>query len=299
VHPIRALISAVLLLLFGAGTPPADAQQPPATPVAASPVAGIPTVGPLFLFTTVLPHFCSASVIASPQADLIVTAAHCVAGTEAGIRFAPGYDRGAAPFGVWTVREAYVDPAWLANQDPRHDYAILRLDHQQWHGRWSGVQDVVGANVLGLAPQPGTAVTVDGYAFGINDRPLRCSEAVEQTDGYPTLDCNGLPAGTSGGPWAAAHPVPAAHVDRRRDRWTPPRRLHRRHLLQRAFHLAGVLPLAARASRRARRLGPVSRKRRLLTQLITGGTKAQGGGTAWVGRGCTCSPDRVRRRRLP
>jgi hypothetical protein len=117
------------------------------------------------------------------------------------IRFAPGYDRGAAPFGVWTVREAYVDPAWLANQDPRHDYAILRLDHQQWHGRWSGVQDVVGANVLGLAPQPGTAVTVDGYAFGINDRPLSCSEPVGRTDGYPSLDCNGLPAGTSGGPW--------------------------------------------------------------------------------------------------
>ncbi len=207
-HPIRALILAVLLLLFGAGTPPADAQQPPATPVAASPVAGIPTVGPLFLFTTVLPHFCSASVIASPQADLIVTAAHCVAGTEAGIRFAPGYDRGAAPFGVWTVREAYVDPAWLANQDPRHDYAILRLDHQQWHGRWSGVQDVVGANVLGLAPQPGTAVTVDGYAFGINDRPLSCSEAVGQSDGYPTLDCNGLPAGTSGGPWLLRTPFP-------------------------------------------------------------------------------------------
>jgi len=63
------------------------------------------------------------------------------------------------------------------------------------------VQDVVGAKVLCLAPKPGTAVTVDGFAFGINDRPLSCSEAVGQTDGYPTLDCNGLPAGTSGGPW--------------------------------------------------------------------------------------------------
>lgn len=197
---VRVLVLAALVALFGTLVMPSAQAQQPGAPTAV-PVAGVPTVGPLFLFTTLLPHFCSASVIASPHADLIVTAAHCVAGTEAGIQFVPGYDNGAAPFGVWTVRQAYVDPSWIARQDPRHDYAILQVDHQQRGGRWVGVQDVVGANVLGLAPQPGTTVSVDGYLFGLNDRPLSCTGPVSQTVGYPTFDCQGMAAGTSGGPW--------------------------------------------------------------------------------------------------
>lgn len=194
-----ALLVALLLAVFGLlGSSPAAALQP-RMPAAAVP--GIPTVGPLFLFTTVLPHFCSASVIASPHADLILTAGHCLAGTETGIQFAPGYDNGATPYGVWTVRRAYVDPAWAQRQDPQHDYAILQVDHQVRDGRWVGVQDVVGANVLGLAPQPGTTVTVDGYPFGSNDRPLTCTNTVRRFDGYPRFDCLDLAGGTSGGPW--------------------------------------------------------------------------------------------------
>ena len=44
--------------------------------------------------------------------------------------FAPGYDSGATPYGVWTTTQAYVDPSWLSRQDPQHDYAILRVAQQ-------------------------------------------------------------------------------------------------------------------------------------------------------------------------
>ncbi|MEO9220767.1 MAG: trypsin-like peptidase domain-containing protein [Mycobacteriaceae bacterium] len=195
----RVLVLTALVVLTGVVAPSAQAQSRPAA--AAATVPADATVGPLFLFTTWLPHFCTASVIASPGADLIITAAHCVAGTEAGIQFAPGYHDGATPFGVWTVRQAYVDPAWLSRQDPAHDYAILRVDHQRWGGRWVGVQDVVGANVLGLAPRPGAVVAVAGYPFGLNDRPVSCSATATRTAGYPTVDCPGMAPGTSGGPW--------------------------------------------------------------------------------------------------
>lgn len=51
-------------------------------------------------------------------------------------------------------------------------------------------------------------MTVDGYPFGINDRPLTCRNDVRQTDGYPTFACHGLVAGTSGGPWLLPSAIP-------------------------------------------------------------------------------------------
>ena len=66
--------------------------------------AGLPPVGALFASAdytgSTAAHFCTATVIDSPAGDLVLTAAHCVAGASQGaytpgqITFAPGYDDG-------------------------------------------------------------------------------------------------------------------------------------------------------------------------------------------------------------
>jgi hypothetical protein len=184
----------------------------PCTPAAAAPpvarhVHAIRTVGALF-FSALglgpvlrLPHYCSAGVIHSPGRDLVITAAHCVYGTGLGIEFAPGYSDGAAPYGVWSVRRAYVDAAWVHDRDPQHDVAVLELRSRA--GR--NVEDVTGpAARLGRAPAAGTRVTVDGYVAGSGGTPITCRRPVYYTHGYPSFDCAGYADGVSGGPWLAA-----------------------------------------------------------------------------------------------
>lgn len=178
-----------------------------ATPTATM-VRSIPRVGAIFFPSVLgssvrlgLPHECSASVVHSPNHDLVLTAAHCIVGNGIGYDFVPGYHDGLAPFGIWSARHVYVDPAWIRSQDPQHDYAFLEMAPTFWRGALRRVEDVVGAYVLGTAPAAGTRVTVDGYVAGVNDRPITCTQTVYDTAGYPTFDCAGFANGTSGGPW--------------------------------------------------------------------------------------------------
>jgi V8-like Glu-specific endopeptidase len=176
-------------------------------PASANPAPN-PTVGAVYLSSVAglqpalhLPHVCTASVVHSPGRNLILAAAHCVAGTGLGIEFAPGYHLGQTPFGVWDVQRAWVDPAWTASQDPRHDYAFLQVAHKTRNGHLVGIEDVVGANVLGSAPAAGSTVTVSGYVVGTGDDPVTCTTTVYYTGVYPSFDCAGFADGTSGGPW--------------------------------------------------------------------------------------------------
>ncbi len=71
--------------------------------------AGTPAVGALFTTSSgrLGQHFCTASVVDSPDGDLAITAAHCVTGISGTIAFVPGYDNGNKPYGVWTVTKVY------------------------------------------------------------------------------------------------------------------------------------------------------------------------------------------------
>jgi V8-like Glu-specific endopeptidase len=211
---LAVLLTAALLPTAASTTAAtATAGTPSSELPAAQQVPAIATVGPLFHNGLNQPHSCTASVLLSPRHDLILTAAHCVAGSGAGLLFAPGYDRGATPYGVWTVNEAYVDPSWLRNQDPQHDYAILRLARQQLAGRSVGVQDLVGGgNLIALAPEPGRRLTVPAYPAGLNDRPIDCAVRDYDTGGYPSFDCAGYVGGTSGAPWLIRTPSRAVSL---------------------------------------------------------------------------------------
>src|SRR4051794_28264019 len=147
-------------------------STPWAQPTAATSFPGVPTVGPLFprgAYPAL--HTCTASVVRSPAGDVIMTAAHCITGSAAGYRFAPGYRNGQTPYGVWRVRGAYGDQRWLDRRDPHHDWAFLSVARKRVAGHWRRLQDVTGANALGTTAAAGRRVTVIGYAFGANDEP--------------------------------------------------------------------------------------------------------------------------------
>ncbi|WP_375499721.1 trypsin-like serine peptidase [uncultured Jatrophihabitans sp.] len=207
----RLLVLTVALLaavgIAGVAAAPAfadDPGAPPGTPTATN-FGGVPSVGAVFDDGLANPHSCSASVVLTPRGGLVLTAAHCIAGSGAGLLFAPGYVNGRTPYGVWTVQKAWVSPRWVATQDPKTDYAFLQVAPQTVGGRTVRLQDVTGGSLLGVAPRAGTTVTSVAYPYGIDDEPIQCVNTIVLTQGYPTFNCHGYPGGTSGSPFLLTH----------------------------------------------------------------------------------------------
>lgn len=153
-------------------------------------------------------HFCTASVVASPAGDLLITAAHCVTGVRlappGGLAFAPGYHDGTYPHGLWRVTKKFVDSRWAADQDPNDDVAFLVVEPLAgFRATASSVQQAAGAEAIRFyAPLP-TPIRAMGYPDG-SDAPVACGvRAVAFRPG--PLDqvmfvCPGFTDGTSGGP---------------------------------------------------------------------------------------------------
>lgn len=163
----------------------------------ARPVAPDPDVGAIFLGGGSL-HTCSAVVLNSLVGDLIMTAAHCLAdGIDA--TFVAGFNDAASDGDVWHVDAVYLDPRWIATQDPRADFAIARVSR----AAGDSVQTRVGGGLgLGVAPKPGAVVTVTGYGLGVGGGPVSCTAPIaDETQGFPSLPCGGLADGLSGAPW--------------------------------------------------------------------------------------------------
>ncbi len=166
----------------------------------ASPSPGEPTTGPLY-FAGATVHTCTASVVASPGHDLLITAAHCVWGSGVGMTFVPDSVNGSAPYSRWTVTAAYVDPAWKSRQDPLRDVAFLRVAPQRLNGATRHVQDLTGANTLITTPATIGLVAVPAYPLGVGGSPITCTAKAYRSGSYPAFDCSGYGAGVSGAPW--------------------------------------------------------------------------------------------------
>ncbi|QMU75450.1 hypothetical protein GXW83_06515 [Streptacidiphilus sp. PB12-B1b] len=185
---------------------PAAAQAaPPVRSPGAAAFAGTPRVGALFSVRNgaLDGHFCTASVVASPHHDLLVTAAHCVVAPGSGkarddLAFVPGYSAGRSPYGRWTVRTAVVDHRWAQSGNPDYDVAFLTTAPV---GDEGPVEETVGAETLAVdAPgTPGSAVAV-GYPSHA-EQPVHCAGPLRHHGaGQLEFDCPGLSTGTSGGP---------------------------------------------------------------------------------------------------
>jgi hypothetical protein len=169
-----------------------------AATVTADPVDPDPRVGAIFLGSQSL-HTCTGSVLRSKTGDLILTAAHCmVDGIDAS--FVPAFAKGAEPEDFWHIDEVYLDPRWVAGEDPLADFAIARVSREG-----TSVESAAGGGfTLGSSPEVGTDVDVTGYALGVGGDPIGCTARMAARDhGYPALRCAGLVDGTSGAPWLA------------------------------------------------------------------------------------------------
>src|ERR1700678_4066150 len=71
-------------------------------------------VGPIFLNGGPM-HVCTGSVVHSARGNLVMTAAHCLAGASQ-IAFAPGFAGDAAPTDLWTADAVYLDQRWIAGK---------------------------------------------------------------------------------------------------------------------------------------------------------------------------------------
>jgi len=164
--------------------------------------AGTPAVGALFTMSKgkLGRHFCTASVIGSPHGDLVITAAHCVTGTS-GTVFVPGYDRGAAPYGIWTVTKIYADRSWTSSSDPNDDVAFLRVTQAD---SIVPIEDVTGAEALETGTPARQLVEVIGYPDS-GSQPIVCRNWTrEPMSEQLEFDCGDYTDGTSGGPFLAS-----------------------------------------------------------------------------------------------
>jgi len=159
-------------------------------------------VGALFEHDASGAHFCTASVVASPGENLLITAAHCISngdgtGYKSDIVFIPDYDDGAMPYGIWTPASLLVAPQWANSADPDFDVGFIVL--QPHDGQ--NIQQVLGANQLGYDTGYQYRVRVTGYPSSAG-APITCvnwtsMESATQLE----FDCDGYTGGTSGSPW--------------------------------------------------------------------------------------------------
>jgi len=194
-----AVTTALSLLTPGAGDTAALAAQV-GNPDAKA-FTGTKAVGALFSDVKgKLTHFCTASVVNSPDGDLLLTAAHCLEGrslTPAGtLFFAPEYHAGKFPLGRFDVQAAFTDSAWQKSKNPDDDFAFLTVDQD--------VQKITGANTLRTGAKLPQQVEVVGYPDDTN-APIFCSGKARAFTKHSlrqeVFRCAGYTVGTSGGPF--------------------------------------------------------------------------------------------------
>ena len=160
---------------------------------------GSGAVGALFvraLGLTVAAPFCTASIVPSPQGDLLITAAHCLGKVPAtDITFAPFYHAGISPFGNWRVTGQVFAPRWYPGGDPNADFAFLTVN--------GNVQARAGAEQLRLSSPFPASVTVEGYSVAgglkVCTRKPTAIEVEHQLQ--LKFSCSGFLNGSSGGPF--------------------------------------------------------------------------------------------------
>jgi V8-like Glu-specific endopeptidase len=166
-----------------------------------TPFGGTPSVGALFTTTrsgALGTHFCTASVVQSPNKNLAVTAAHCLEGMSGTVDFVPGYRNGSAPYGIWPVSKVVVDRAWSSAASIDDDVAFLVISSPR---RGVSVQSVTGAERLVFGQLGKLPVQVIGYPDS-QDQPLICHGRTSVPQPHQLqFDCGSYTDGTSGGPF--------------------------------------------------------------------------------------------------
>ncbi len=155
-------------------------------------------------------YVCSAAVVASANADVVITAAHCVKnGTGSWAinwTFVPGFTQGSRPYGTWTARRFFVARQWSHGANDNDDVAFVTLNPLHTRKRIVHIAHVVGGDAIRFG-RP----TAEEYLFGYPTEPpydggalYYCSGRVMPDASHASPDSGLhclLTAGSSGGPW--------------------------------------------------------------------------------------------------
>jgi V8-like Glu-specific endopeptidase len=147
-------------------------------------------------------HFCTGSVVDSPNQDVIETAAHCLNDGKGGadktdVAFVPAYADGKAPFGEWQPVKYIMDSRWINGADPDYDVAFVVL--KPYQGKT--IQQVLGGNTIAFNTGYDHNVRVTGYP-GSADAPITCDNTTTKQDpNYLRFPCANFYGGTSGSPF--------------------------------------------------------------------------------------------------
>lgn len=172
--------------------------------------------GKLFFNIGASTYVCSASLI---KRGVIVTAAHCVANFGrsqfyTNWRFVPAYNNGAAPYGTWTAKSAYVLTSYFNGTDScaasgvvcQNDVAVITLNAQG--GAYAGTKTgYLGYGWNGYSYNSSGQVLISqlGYPVALDSGAL-----MERTDsqGFTSASMSNntvmgslQTGGSSGGPW--------------------------------------------------------------------------------------------------
>jgi V8-like Glu-specific endopeptidase len=185
----RALLFIAVAIAAAATAGPVRAQTKP--------------IGKLFLNG----GFCSASVI-SGNND-IVTAAHCCWDRSknnwiGGWSFAPAYNNGNAPYGVFTWASATVLNSWINNGDIPSDVCVIKLQNDSaghpvtyytgWLGRSWNYPPSQPMHSFGYPGNIGGGNNLESCAAQSSAQPAGCGS------GVLNMACK-MTFGSSGGPW--------------------------------------------------------------------------------------------------
>ncbi|WP_344965298.1 trypsin-like serine peptidase [Crossiella cryophila] len=160
-------------------------------------------VGRLFVTERPGPEtWCTATAVAR---DVVLTAAHCVwpgftrweEPIEArNVVFAPGYDQGRTPLGVFAAKAFLIQETYPRESNP--DVAMVVLAPRD--GQHVG--DLAGTQRLSFTPPGSAQTTILGYPgskAGLGERLFRC-EVTAKPAGRWNTPCD-MAGGSSGGPW--------------------------------------------------------------------------------------------------
>ncbi len=167
------------------------------------------TTGRVFFTLDGTDYSCSGSTVASANADVVLTAAHCVSDGSGHWAtrwiFVPGYRGGRAPYGRYTARAFFAAPQWQHGADEDADVAFVAVNPARVEGAERHVVDAVGGQLIEFDARAATA-TVFGYpsVLPYHGRSLDYCDGPLSPDPYGSadegLDCT-LTEGGSGGPW--------------------------------------------------------------------------------------------------
>jgi V8-like Glu-specific endopeptidase len=175
-------------------------------------------VGKVFFTLDDADYVCSGTLVGGQQADVVLTAAHCVTSGpgQGGVTrwatnwmFVPGFTNGLMPDGEYTARRFFATPDWTgpAGGSEQYDVAFVQVTAATRYGV-SGAAELPGLPVE-FAARPESAAFSRAFVFGYPAEPpysglnlSYCAGPSAASGGSVRTPC-GMTAGDSGGPWLA------------------------------------------------------------------------------------------------